>query len=121
MDLLATSSAWGEGFPNVLGEAMACGLPAVSFDCETGPSDIIREGVNGFLVPPAAGVEGLSRAMETLMQDENKRQCMGRAAVDERQRFAPEHIMAEWDEALGLREADAGVMNGYISLGTKQP
>lgn len=91
-----------EGFPNTLLEAMAHGLPAVSFDCETGPADIIREGVDGYLVPPAEGGEGLARRMAALMQDDDLRQRMGEAAVIVRKRFSPEHVMAEWDDVLGL-------------------
>jgi len=44
-----TSSS--EGFPNVIGEAMATGLPVVAYDCIAGPSEMIKDGVNGYLVP----------------------------------------------------------------------
>lgn len=48
--IFAFSSA-SEGFPNVVGEAMSAGLPVVSFDCIAGPSDLIVDGENGFLIP----------------------------------------------------------------------
>jgi glycosyltransferase involved in cell wall biosynthesis len=52
-----------EGFPNALMEALSSGVPAVSFDCPTGPADLIQEGANGFLVPPAQGPEGVAAAL----------------------------------------------------------
>ncbi|MFC6684515.1 glycosyltransferase family 4 protein [Marinobacter koreensis] len=93
-----------EGFPNTLLEALAHGLPAVSFDCETGPADIIREWVDGILVPPSDGEEGLTQAMVTLMQDDERLRCMGKAATTVRDRFSPERVMAQWDDALGLNK-----------------
>ncbi|MEL7190355.1 MAG: glycosyltransferase family 4 protein, partial [Pseudomonadota bacterium] len=49
-DVVAMSSAY-EGWPNVVVEAMAAQLPVVTFDCEHGPSDMIEDGVTGYLVP----------------------------------------------------------------------
>ena len=100
-DLFVMSSRF-EGFPNTLIEAMAHGLPAVSFDCRAGPRDIIRDGTDGLLVSPEGGAPGLARAMETLMRDEPRRQEMAGAAVAVRERFSMERIAAQWDTVLGL-------------------
>jgi glycosyltransferase involved in cell wall biosynthesis len=106
---LYVMSSLFEGFPNTLLEAMAHGLPAVSFDCETGPADIIREGIDGILVSPADGEAGLAGAMSAMMQDDDRRQRMGRAAVTVRDRFSPERVMAEWDDVLALSKESADV------------
>lgn len=84
-----------EGYGLVLAEAMSCGVPCVSFDCPYGPSDIIRNGEDGILVPhldTAALAEGVLR----LAGDDDLRRRMGEAARRNIQRFAPEAIMRQW-------------------------
>jgi len=57
-----------EGFPNVLVESIQSGTPVVSVDCPTGPSEIIINGVNGYLVPQS-NVEELSYKIESAISD----------------------------------------------------
>lgn len=100
-ELFVMSSRF-EGFPNTLAEAMAHGLPAVSFDCDAGPRDIISDGVDGKLVPPELGVPGLAQAIESLIINDSQRLRMAEAAVTVRDRFSIQHIAAKWDTVLGL-------------------
>jgi len=72
-----TSSS--EGFPNVVGEAMAAGLPVVSFDCVAGPSDMLTDGVDGFLIPPF-DYDLFKRKLELLMENKELREHMGEKA-----------------------------------------
>jgi len=92
-----------EGFPNTLIEAMAHGLPGVSFDCATGPRDIIRHGVDGLLVPVDAGVVGLAQALNQLIVNKALRQRMKQQAIKVRDRFSLNNVGELWDEALGIR------------------
>lgn len=93
--LYAMSSHF-EGFPNTLVEAMAYGLPAVSFDCDTGPRDIIRHGVDGFLVPPG-DLEQMEDALHGLMQDSGSRAAFAQRAIEARERFSMQKISGMWE------------------------
>ncbi|MBL1068838.1 glycosyltransferase family 4 protein [Streptomyces sp. 7-21] len=86
-----------EGLPMVMLEAMSHALPVVSFDCPTGPADVITDGKEGLLVPPR-DVDGLARAMKILMADEGLRAEMGDAALMTVQDYSPESVHAQWTE-----------------------
>jgi glycosyltransferase involved in cell wall biosynthesis len=86
-----------EGFPNVLVEAMSHGCASVSYDCETGPREIIDDGDNGLLVSRVGDVEGLAAAIRRLLEDDAFRAKLSQAALGVRERFAMSRIMAQWD------------------------
>lgn len=86
-----------EGFGMVLIEAMSCGLPCIAFDCPHGPRTIIKDGVNGFLIPEGDNAQYIEK-LELLMSDEKLRKEMSIEAIKTSQRYAPEIIMRQWDD-----------------------
>src|SRR5690606_21171515 len=62
------SASEKEGFPNVVIEALALGVPVVAANCKTGPKEIINSGVNGFLFP-VGDQEVLTRLMDDLADE----------------------------------------------------
>lgn len=86
-----------EAFPNVLIEAMSFGIPCVAFNCLSGPSDIITNGVDGFLIEPE-NTEGAAQAINDLIADEGKRNSMGKKAFQNIQRLSPDSIYLLWKD-----------------------
>lgn len=84
-----------EGFGLVIVEAMACGLPVVTFDCENGPRNIITNNYNGILVPPF-DVEEYADSLLRLMRDDHLRAQMGNRASESSKRYSIEEIALLW-------------------------
>jgi len=94
-------SSSSEGFPNVVGEAQAAGLPVVSFDCVAGPSDMIEDGVNGYLVP-VFDWEKFGKKLAVLMEREEKRKKMGEQARKTIQEFSASVIANKYFKLITL-------------------
>ena len=108
-DLYVLTSRF-EGFPNTVVEAMSHGVPVVSFDCITGPSEIIRHNVDGVLVPPE-DIAALTSTLGQLMQDPVKREQLAKRAIDVKTRFAIENVTQQWCDLFRALGAPAGKVN----------
>lgn len=92
--IYALSSRY-EGFGLVLTEAMECGVPCVAFDCECGPSEIINDNIDGFLVEDG-NVSQFAEKLEILMSDHELRKRMGVQAKQNVKRFGIDKVMQHW-------------------------
>lgn len=86
-----------EGLPLVLLEAMACGLPVVSFDCEWGPREVIQNEKNGFLVPVKDYMK-LADKINLLIENPQLLKEMSAEAVETSKKYDITKVMEQWDE-----------------------
>ena len=86
-----------EGFGLVIVEAMSCGLPVVSFDCENGPRSIITNGEDGFLIP-SFDVEMFANSLMRLMSDDDLRESMGEKGKQNSQRYDIDIVGQQWKQ-----------------------
>jgi GalNAc-alpha-(1->4)-GalNAc-alpha-(1->3)-diNAcBac-PP-undecaprenol alpha-1,4-N-acetyl-D-galactosaminyltransferase len=85
-----------EGFPNALLEAMHFGLPCISTDCDFGPSDLISDGENGFLIP-VNDQEKLTNKLTRLINDENLQIKFSKNAKHTTEDYMSEKVVAQWE------------------------
>lgn len=84
-----------EGFGNTLVEAMASGCACISFDCETGPAEILRDPCDGVLLKDKT-IDGLAATLDDLMRDKDKRDRLAASAIRARARYETAHIQQRW-------------------------
>jgi glycosyltransferase involved in cell wall biosynthesis len=95
-DAFALASQY-EGFPNALMEAMAAGLPCITFDCPSGPRELALDGQAALLVP-ANDRAALGEALERIMSDADLRAELGeRGRASVLSRFSLSKVLATWD------------------------
>lgn len=92
-------SSKNEGYPNALVEAMGMGCACVAMNCEFGPSEIINNGVNGFLVEKN-NVQALSVAIYKLLNDSKLRKQFSESAIRINDTNSIERISAHWEELI---------------------
>lgn len=88
-----------EGFPNVVLEAMGMGTAVIMTDCHAGTAELVRDGINGRLVP-VDDLDALTRAMEALMASDELRERLGQEAIRVREQYGQEVVMRRWEECL---------------------
>ncbi|MFP3860550.1 MAG: glycosyltransferase, partial [Bacteroidales bacterium] len=88
-----------EGYPNALAEAMGSGLPCISFNCDFGPQELIKNNINGILVEPG-NVSQLANAIDDLAENPGRRKEIGKNATEVMKTNNIITIAEKWEEVI---------------------
>jgi phosphatidyl-myo-inositol alpha-mannosyltransferase len=120
-DVLCAPSLGGESFGMVLTEAFAAGTPVVASDI-AGYRDVVREGVDGVLVP-RADAQSLAEALRDLYEEPVRRAAMARAAALGAERFAwprvAQQVMEAYEEAVAIPEPEGALERAAVRMGVR--
>ena len=120
-DVLCAPSLGGESFGMVLTEAFAAGTPVIASDI-AGYRDVVRDGVDGVLVPPGDPL-ALANALLDLWEEPHRQAAMARAAAEDVQRFAWPRVSAEvmsaYEDAIATPEPAGSLQRAAVAVGAR--
>jgi glycosyltransferase involved in cell wall biosynthesis len=96
--IFVLSSRW-EGLPLVMLEAMSVGMAIVSFDCPTGPRELIDDHESGLLIRPRT-IANLAAGLEEMMGDEELRRRCAAGAIETARGYSMDELGAQWETTL---------------------
>ncbi|MER5882263.1 glycosyltransferase family 4 protein [Streptomyces sp. NPDC001941] len=113
---IAVSTSRHESFGMTLVEAMRCGLPVVSTDCDYGPREIVADGEDGLLVP-VGDAEAVAQALLRLIDDQALRRRMGAAAIVNARRYDPGSVAKQYADLFAELGAGSGQRSAARTAG----
>lgn len=93
--IYALSSRY-EGFSLTICEAMTCGLPIVTYDCPSGPAELVEDRQNGYIVKKVGDVDEFADKIKLLIENENERKVMGACSKRKSESYSVDKIMSQW-------------------------